>query len=91
VARLTKKLEFFSSEFTVYNYTSGARNPLIWKTFLDTNYQIGLTAPPSKALWYFCLFTIKSFRLHRLAVLLLHTLPAILLDILSLFLGKKRR
>lgn len=75
----------------MYNYTSGSRNPLIWNKFLDTTYEIGITAPPSKALWYFCLLTIKSFRLHRLAVFLLHTLPAVLLDTLALLLGKKRR
>jgi len=75
----------------VFNFTSGSRNPVLWQQFLDAMVKIGFNAPPSKALWYYCLFTIKSYRLHRLAVFLLHTIPALLMDLVSSLMGKKRR
>ncbi|XP_059480668.1 fatty acyl-CoA reductase wat-like [Neocloeon triangulifer] len=75
----------------VFNFTSGGRNPLTWGRFRELLISVGFDAPPLKALWYFCFFIIKSTRMHNFVVSILHFLPAILLDMVSTLLGKKRR
>ncbi|XP_050539331.1 fatty acyl-CoA reductase wat-like [Daktulosphaira vitifoliae] len=78
-------------ETEIYNFVSSADNPLTWEMFADTLMTHIAERPTVKAMWYPTLITHSSVILHKLTVLVLHFLPAFLLDLVFIATGKKLR
>ncbi|KAK9504080.1 hypothetical protein O3M35_010503 [Rhynocoris fuscipes] len=80
-----------SNEITIYNYVTEPENPLTWHDYMHNCTKIGDEMPVQQSVWrHSCslepnpfLFTFYSF--------LLHYLPALLIDLTFLILGKKQR
>ncbi|XP_073965239.1 putative fatty acyl-CoA reductase CG5065 [Choristoneura fumiferana] len=76
-------------QVAVVNLTESGRNPLTWGAALDMGRVHVQEFPFSVCLWYPGGSPKSSRLLHELAVLFTHLLPAYLLDLLLLLLGKK--
>ncbi|XP_073965099.1 putative fatty acyl-CoA reductase CG5065 isoform X1 [Choristoneura fumiferana] len=76
-------------QVAVVNLTESGRNPLTWGAALDMWLVHLQEFPFSVCLWYPGGSPKSSRLLHELAVLFTHLLPAYLLDLLLLLLGKK--
>ncbi|XP_059612968.1 fatty acyl-CoA reductase 1-like [Phlebotomus argentipes] len=75
----------------IYNCTSSADNPITWGLVNDSMYKIYECYPPKRGLWINC-FTYTRYKLlYTLNVIFYHVLPAILLDVIFKFGGKKLR
>jgi fatty acyl-CoA reductase len=72
----------------IFNYVSSVQKPLTWGKFMmySENY---LSYPSSKFLWYYGLKLNKHRIIHFVYSMLLHFLPALLIDTAVLVLGKK--
>lgn len=79
-----------TSDIPIYNYVSGAQNPLTWKNFIDLNKKYGIDKPTTKAVWYYGLNPTKNYYLFLFYNFFLHYLPALLIDGYSTLRGNKR-
>lgn len=73
----------------IYNYESSVDSPLDWGSYMDYTYGLGREYPSKNVLWIFCLYLIKNNYLYELLKFLLHTIPAILFDIVLFCTGKE--
>ncbi|XP_026483587.2 putative fatty acyl-CoA reductase CG5065 [Vanessa tameamea] len=77
-----------SKEVTVCNVTQSRRNPLTWKESLETGRKQINDNPFSLCLWYPG-GSIKKYKLHhRIHAFFAHVIPAYLIDLLMILLGK---
>ncbi|XP_063236812.1 putative fatty acyl-CoA reductase CG5065 isoform X2 [Bacillus rossius redtenbacheri] len=66
----------------VYNFVSGARNPITWRQFYGFAKKYNRVYPSADAMWY-CISIFTQFKwLYILLSLLLELLPAVLMDVL---------
>ncbi|XP_014355320.2 fatty acyl-CoA reductase wat [Papilio machaon] len=79
-----------TSDIPIYNFVSGAQNPLKWKTFIDLNMKHGLDKPTMKAVWYYGLNLTSNYYMFLFYNFFLHYLPALFLDLYSLFTCRRR-
>lgn len=79
------------NDICIYNFVSSPENPLTWRTFSDTLMQHCIHRPTVKTMWYPTLIIQTSMISHKLTVLILHYLPAFLLDLALITSGKKLR
>ncbi|GBP78156.1 Putative fatty acyl-CoA reductase CG5065 [Eumeta japonica] len=79
-----------TSEIPIYNFVSGARNPLTWYEFIDLNKKHSLDKPTTKAVWYYGLNLTNNYYLFLLYNFFLHYLPALLIDFFSGLFTKRR-
>ena len=86
-------LVFIFLLFRVYisNSTSGYLNPITWEQLGHLTLKWSRIYPTKKLLMYPYFKYRKSFLFHDLTVYLLHYIPAILMDSLSLIQGGKRK
>ncbi|XP_025424317.1 fatty acyl-CoA reductase wat-like [Sipha flava] len=87
----SKLIEKCEDDPWIYNFVSSPENPLTWGTFSETLMYHILHRPTAKAMWYPTLIVNASMFLHKLTVLILHYLPAFLLDLVFIVRGKKLR
>lgn len=88
---LTKNNVKTVEEPKVFNYVSGPRQPITWREFLITNKKYGMSYPTMKCIWYYS-FTMNQHRaLHILYTILLHFLPALLVDAYLKISGRETR
>lgn len=87
----SKSIEKCEDDPWIYNFVSSPENPLTWGTFSDTLMYHILHRPTAKAMWYPTLIMNASMILHKFTVLILHYLPAFLLDLVFIVRGKKLR
>ncbi|XP_050433016.1 fatty acyl-CoA reductase wat-like [Adelges cooleyi] len=80
-----------SDDLMIYNYVSSSDNRLTWGLFAETLMTYIAEWPTVKAMWYPTLIINASVFLHKLTVLILHYLPAFLLDLVFIATGKKLR
>lgn len=79
-----------STEIPVYNYVS-KDNPITYNDLQDMSSKYGIEYPTSKAIWYYS-FTVNKHRfVHLLYVYFLHLLPALIIDAVTVCLGKQPR
>ncbi|CAG9815212.1 unnamed protein product [Phaedon cochleariae] len=76
-------------EIPICNFESSCDNPITWKYFMFSSVQNGMRAPSAKAIWYFSFRLQKSYLLYFLTTLLIHTIPAIIVDGALLCIGKQ--
>lgn len=55
------------------------------------SYKHGLRRPPLQTMWYICLTLHTSWFMHKLFVLLLHFLPAAIVDVVAMLFGKRTK
>ncbi|CAG2061637.1 unnamed protein product [Timema podura] len=78
-----------SEGIPIYNYVSSAQNPIQWHDFVDMAKNHGKDVPSSKAIWYYS-FTMTKYKvLYVILSFLLHTLPALLVDTVTILCFKK--
>lgn len=75
----------------IYNYVSSVENPLTWGQFTELNIQNGFDYPFSSAIWYLSFHMHKTAFMNRIYMFLLHILPAMLIDALSICIGQRPR
>ncbi|GBP83317.1 Fatty acyl-CoA reductase wat [Eumeta japonica] len=73
----------------VYNFVSSVDKPLTWKKFMHLTEFYGLNCPTMHAVWYYILYLNPQKWLHTLVCLLLHWIPAYLVDSVLVLMGKK--
>ncbi|XP_050436156.1 fatty acyl-CoA reductase 1-like isoform X5 [Adelges cooleyi] len=75
----------------IFNCVSSAESPLTWRNF-DTgilnSYKV---APPMSSMWYYGIMTYSNSLYGILLNVLLHKIPAILLDFIRILIGKKTK
>lgn len=79
-----------SNEISVYNFTS-IDNPITWDDLKVMSAKYGLELPTSRAVWYYSFGNTKSKILHLFYIYFLHLLPALLVDAVSVCVGKQPR
>ncbi|XP_072948530.1 fatty acyl-CoA reductase wat-like [Epargyreus clarus] len=79
-----------TSHIPVYNYVSGAQNPITWGEFIESNRKKGSDKPTIKAVWYYGLNPTNSYYMFRFYDFFLHYLPALLIDFFCFLTGRRR-
>ncbi|XP_075988965.1 fatty acyl-CoA reductase wat-like [Anticarsia gemmatalis] len=79
-----------TSHIPIYNFVSGAQNPLTWWDFIEKNRKYGIDKPTTKAVWYYGLNPTKNYYLFLFYNFFLHYLPALLIDTYCAITGKRR-
>ncbi|CAK1592974.1 unnamed protein product [Parnassius mnemosyne] len=70
-----------TSTIPIYNYVSGAQNPISWGDFIELNRKHGMDKPTTKAVWYYGLNPTNNYYLFLFYNFFLHFIPALLVDI----------
>lgn len=73
----------------IYNSVSSCDNPISWYDYMKKNERYGLVQPSVKILWYYMLLLNRHLFMHNVCVLLLHIVPAIIADTITLLIGRK--
>ncbi|XP_058793396.1 fatty acyl-CoA reductase wat-like [Phymastichus coffea] len=79
-----------TKEIPIYNYVS-KDNPITWDELKDYSAIYGVEYPLTRAVWYYSFRNTKSKFVHTLYMYFLHLLPALLVDTVTLCLGKQPR
>ncbi|XP_046419389.1 putative fatty acyl-CoA reductase CG5065 [Neodiprion fabricii] len=78
-----------SDDVPVYNYTSGNENPMTWGKFNATCIYYKETYPSVKAVYHAFALNTKSTFLFGILNFLFHLLPAIMVDLIAVLVGKR--
>ncbi|CAH2056210.1 unnamed protein product, partial [Iphiclides podalirius] len=79
-----------TSDIPIYNYVSGAQNPITWGRFIELNRKNGMDKPTMKAVWYYGLNPTSNYYLFLLLNFFLHYIPALLMDTYSALTCRRR-
>lgn len=80
-----------TQEIPVYNYVASPTNSITWGGFTDLCNTYGPRFPTIRAIWYFCLFQVKSKFWFNFLTMFLHVWPAFFTDIVLSMTGRKLR
>lgn len=78
-----------SEDIPVYNYVSSVEKRLTWGEFNDLHVRNGFDYPFSGAIWYLSFHTHKYALTNKIYIVVLHYIPALLLDALALCVGQR--
>ncbi|KAJ8706214.1 hypothetical protein PYW08_010840 [Mythimna loreyi] len=73
----------------VYNYVSSEQKPLTWEKFMSYNEVYGLEVPSVQAIYYYLFMLTPNKTLYWIYCLLMHWLPAYIVDAVAVIVGKK--
>lgn len=76
-----KESEIYSDSVPVFNFVSSKNNPLTWGKYLEESMRSGQELATAKALWCFSITLTNYLPTYYLLIFLLHTLPALIVDI----------
>lgn len=79
-----------SNEIPVYNYVSKDK-PITWDELKIMSSKYGIQYPSCKAIWYYSFRNNKHKFIHLFYVYFLHLLPALIIDAVTLCVGKQPR
>ncbi|RVE43125.1 hypothetical protein evm_012204 [Chilo suppressalis] len=79
-----------TSDIPIYNFVSGAQNPIRWGKFIELNRQFGIEVPTTKAVWYYGLNPTNNYYMFLFYNFFLHYLPALLVDTYCALTGRRR-
>ncbi|CAH0548733.1 unnamed protein product [Brassicogethes aeneus] len=82
---------YLKDKVPVFNCVSSPNNPITWKTFGEIMDKYGKESPSSKLMWYPYKIVTSCLYNYLLLKFLLHTIPAFILDIVLLCVGKRGR
>ncbi|XP_018317066.1 fatty acyl-CoA reductase 2 [Mycetomoellerius zeteki] len=73
----------------IYNYVSICQNPITWKRFMKLNEMYGVQVPSTHVFWYYIFFLNKYKFMHDICVIILHVIPAVIVDTVLFLIGRK--
>ncbi|XP_063836655.1 fatty acyl-CoA reductase wat-like [Ostrinia nubilalis] len=79
-----------TSDIPIYNFVSGAQNPIKWGKFIELNRKYGIDKPTTKAVWYYGLNPTNSYFMFLFYNFFLHYLPALMVDAYCAVTGRRR-
>ncbi|XP_044260289.1 fatty acyl-CoA reductase wat-like [Tribolium madens] len=82
-------VEKITDKIPIYNYVSSVENHHTWEDFMQKCQLWGEEVPTIRCVWYYCLILNKFYFVHFLYSILLHFLPALIMD-LGMVLSKQR-
>jgi fatty acyl-CoA reductase len=74
----------------IFNNVSSVQNPVTWEE-LSSYTEKGNIYPSLKTVWYYCVCLNKHRIIHKIYVIFLHLLPALLIDTGAMIIGKQPR
>ncbi|EZA60709.1 hypothetical protein DMN91_002292 [Ooceraea biroi] len=74
---------------SIYNCCTGQQNPITWKQFVDLSFKYSRLHPAKDTFWYPDGRCHSSVMLNKLCVMLQHTLPAHIVDLLARLKGSR--
>ncbi|KAJ2943391.1 hypothetical protein O0L34_g12201 [Tuta absoluta] len=80
-----------TSDIPIYNFVSGAQNPIKWGDFIEINRKHGINTPTTKAVWYYGLNPTNNYYMFLFYNFFLHYLPALLIDSYISLTGRKQK
>lgn len=78
-------------EIPVYNFVCDESNPLIWDDVKHLSARNIWRIPSIHSIWYYSFRNVKWKALHQFLVVVLHFLPALIMDTMSTVTGQKSR
>ncbi|XP_014210766.1 fatty acyl-CoA reductase wat-like [Copidosoma floridanum] len=75
----------------IYNYHSSWTNRLTWGKYVELAFKHGKKLPSMQSLWCYSMTETKYIYFHYFLILVLHMLPAIIIDTALLVTGKKAK
>ncbi|XP_008549791.1 fatty acyl-CoA reductase wat [Microplitis demolitor] len=75
----------------IYNYISTVENPITWGFYIDNCLTYGRDFPLKQSVWYLTMSTYQNKTINFFANIILHLLPALLVDIVAVCTGHKPR
>lgn len=78
-----------NKQLQIFNCTTSQQKPITWTEFLDLSKKFYQDCPSTKILWYPDGGITNSYIVYLMKFLLFQLIPACLLDLISLALGKK--
>lgn len=85
---ISKNYKKINNNIPIYNYVS-QDNPITYDDLKIMSAKYGLLYPTIKAMWYYSFRNNKYRFVHLIYVYLLHLLPALLIDGVTICIGKK--
>ncbi|XP_048487844.1 fatty acyl-CoA reductase wat isoform X1 [Plutella xylostella] len=79
-----------TSHIPIYNFVSGAQNPVTWGEFIEVNRKHGIDKPTTKAVWYYGLNPTSNYYMFLFYNFFLHYLPALIIDGYCRIVGRRR-
>ncbi|XP_049883785.1 fatty acyl-CoA reductase wat-like [Pectinophora gossypiella] len=79
-----------TSHIPIYNYVSGAQNPIKWGDFIEINRKNGINKPTTKAVWYYGLNPTNNYYMFLFYNFFLHYLPALFIDSYCALTGRRQ-
>ncbi|KAI5724003.1 hypothetical protein M8J76_014108 [Diaphorina citri] len=77
------------TDIEIYNYVSSTQKPIKWKEFMALNEKAVPEIPSTFAIWAYC-FTLNKYKsIHKLYILFLHLLPALIVDTAAKLMGRQ--
>ncbi|XP_015586786.1 fatty acyl-CoA reductase wat [Cephus cinctus] len=73
----------------IYNCVSSCTKPITWGQFMKLNEIHGIAVPSCMVMWYYCFTLNKQQWVHNIYIVLLHYLPALIIDTLAFLTGRK--
>ncbi|XP_063218990.1 putative fatty acyl-CoA reductase CG5065 [Bacillus rossius redtenbacheri] len=78
-----------SAGITVYNCSTGIQKPITWKNFVDYSFLYMRRHPLGDIMWYPAGRCRSNALVNKVCALAMHTIPAHVIDLFTLLLGKK--
>ncbi|XP_063392481.1 fatty acyl-CoA reductase wat-like isoform X1 [Cydia fagiglandana] len=73
----------------LYHCVCSEKAPITWSKFMSLAETHGLSVPPMQAMWYYMLTLTNSKAMYTFLALLMHWIPAYIIDGVCMILGKK--
>ncbi|CAH0713000.1 unnamed protein product, partial [Brenthis ino] len=73
----------------IYNYVSSEQNPLTWAEFMNYTEVYGMKMKSMQAVWLYLFWLTPSQFMYNVSVLLMHWIPAYIVDTIAILIGKK--
>ncbi|XP_023288183.1 fatty acyl-CoA reductase wat [Orussus abietinus] len=78
-----------TDEPPIYNVVSSCQAPITWDEYMNKNKFYCKRIPSMKYLWYFGFTFHKNLWMHKIYILFLHLIPALIVDSLAYVSGRK--
>ncbi|XP_045465613.1 fatty acyl-CoA reductase wat-like [Harmonia axyridis] len=83
------KEDALKQEVPVYHYESSTDRPITWGQYMDLNAIHGQKYPSTRAMWFYTLTLWKYKYMYIVSKIFLHLLPALLIDLFFLIIGRQ--
>ncbi|XP_046613172.1 fatty acyl-CoA reductase wat-like [Neodiprion virginianus] len=78
-----------TDEPPIYNVVSSCQKPFTWGKLMRHIEEYGLKVPTMMCIWYYCFKLNKYESVHKIYVIFLHLLPALIVDSVARIIGRE--